>query len=99
MAGTGGSAPPIFAETVKFNGINWVTWKGLVKIAAELQGVYGYLDGSITNPTPPTPAPTTAAAPTTPPTPLMETPWESTIPSPSEWKVQNAWAMGLLIYI
>jgi len=28
----------------------------------------------------------------------IETPWNSLNPTPSEWKVCNAWAMGLLIY-
>ncbi|EKM74084.1 hypothetical protein AGABI1DRAFT_48633, partial [Agaricus bisporus var. burnettii JB137-S8] len=115
MASTGGSAPPIFADAAKFNGSNWVTWKGLVRIAAELRGVSGYLDGSVSQPTtmPPnsltTPIPPTIPTTTTPaatPTTTVpatttqpsETPWESTLPSPSEWKVRNAWTMGLLIY-
>ncbi|EKM76934.1 hypothetical protein AGABI1DRAFT_93847 [Agaricus bisporus var. burnettii JB137-S8] len=100
MASTGGSAPPIFADAAKFNGLNWVTWKGLVKIAAELQGVYGYLDGSIINSTTPSPTPPTitAATPATTTPSSPETSWESTTPTPSEWKVRNAWAMGLLIY-
>lgn len=105
MASTGESAPPIFAEAVKFNSSNWVTWKGLVKIAADLRGVYGYLNGSIINPAtsplhaplPTTPPATTATPVTTTPLP-PETPWESTTPTPSEWRVCNAWAMGLLIY-
>ncbi|XP_006463760.1 hypothetical protein AGABI2DRAFT_74832, partial [Agaricus bisporus var. bisporus H97] len=104
MASTGGSPPPIFADAAKFNGSNWVTWKGLVRIAADLRGVYGYLDGSIPNPAPVNPVnvpiPTTPPT-TTPPTiitPTSETPWESITPSTSEWRVRNAWAMGLLIY-
>jgi len=28
----------------------------------------------------------------------IETPWDSLNPTPSEWKVRNAWGMGLLIY-
>lgn len=107
MASTGGSAPPIFADAVKFNGSNWVTWKGLVKIAADLRGVYGYLDGSVNNPValtaPVSLNPLNVPLPATPPsttttTITSETSWESTTPSPSEWKVRNAWAMGLLIY-
>ncbi|XP_006457025.1 hypothetical protein AGABI2DRAFT_79218, partial [Agaricus bisporus var. bisporus H97] len=112
MASTGGCAPPMFADTAKFNGMNWVTWKGLIKIAAELRGVYRYLDGSIQNPTgvvipnpltvplPPS-TPAEGASPTQTVTqlpPPADTPWESLFPSPSEWRVRNAWAMGLLIY-
>ncbi|XP_006455794.1 hypothetical protein AGABI2DRAFT_76834, partial [Agaricus bisporus var. bisporus H97] len=103
MAGTGGSAPPIFADAAKFNGTNWVAWNGLIRIAADLRGVFGYLDGTIPNPSPqnnitPTPTPTTAAdAATTAQTPV-DTPWESTAPSATKWRVRNAWTMGLLIY-
>ncbi|KAF7778932.1 hypothetical protein Agabi119p4_3277 [Agaricus bisporus var. burnettii] len=103
---TGGSAPPIFADTAKFNGTNWVSWNGMIHIAAELRGVFGYLDGTIPNPatttiTPPAtiPLPTLPTQTTTTATsPTTETPWESTTPSPAEWKVRNAWAKGLLIY-
>ncbi|XP_006457281.1 hypothetical protein AGABI2DRAFT_123149 [Agaricus bisporus var. bisporus H97] len=109
MASTGGSAPPIFADAAKFNGSNWVAWKGLVKIAAELRGVYGYLDGSAVNPTTTTTNttlnPLNVPLPSTPPTTTVTTtllpadsPWESSTPSASEWKVRNAWAMGLLVY-
>ncbi|EKM75439.1 hypothetical protein AGABI1DRAFT_46435, partial [Agaricus bisporus var. burnettii JB137-S8] len=107
MASTGGSAPPVFADGAKFNGMNWVTWKGLIKIAADLRGVYGYLDGTVINPNsvgPISPSaipipltPTDNTTTTHPPIPA-ETTWESTSPSPSEWRVRNAWAMGLLIY-
>ncbi|KAF7782993.1 hypothetical protein Agabi119p4_2369 [Agaricus bisporus var. burnettii] len=66
-----------------------------------------YLDGTAANPvaTPgqsiPTiittpPSPTTATTTTTSTSP--ETPWESTTPSTAEWRVRNAWTMGLLIY-
>lgn len=104
MASTGGSAPPIFANAAKFNGTNWVTWSGLIRIAADLRGVFGYLDGTIPNPSPPqnpittTPAPTTAAGTTTTVQLPADTPWESTTPSTAEWRVRNAWTMGLLIY-
>ncbi|KAF7762622.1 hypothetical protein Agabi119p4_9215 [Agaricus bisporus var. burnettii] len=116
MANTGGSAPPVFADLAKFNRSNWVIWSGLIKIAADLRGVYGYLDGSIANPSTITPNPLTIAIPALPPvaattpqtatqteqiTPTqtpIETPWESITPSSTEWRVRNAWAMGLLIY-
>ncbi|XP_006457163.1 hypothetical protein AGABI2DRAFT_181495 [Agaricus bisporus var. bisporus H97] len=104
---TGGSAPPIFADTAKFNGTNWVSWSGMIRIAAELRGVSGYLDGTVINPatvnsaqtipvitTTPSPTTTTATTTSTP----SETPWESTTPRTAEWKVRNAWTMGLLIY-
>ncbi|XP_006457233.1 hypothetical protein AGABI2DRAFT_56437, partial [Agaricus bisporus var. bisporus H97] len=100
---TGGSAPPIFADTAKFNGTNWVSWSGMIRIAAELRGVSGYLDGTAINPaqsipiittTPPSPTTVTTTTTSTP----LETPWESTTPNTAEWKVRNAWAMGLLIY-
>jgi hypothetical protein len=103
MASTGGGAPPIFADTAKFNGTNWVTWNGLICIAADLRSVFGYLDGTIHNPRPPslptatiTPPSSPTAATTT--TPIVEISWESTNPSATEWRVWNAWAKGLLIY-
>ncbi|XP_006460990.1 hypothetical protein AGABI2DRAFT_69849, partial [Agaricus bisporus var. bisporus H97] len=97
---TGGNAPPIFADTAKFNGTNWVSWSGMIRIAAELRGVSGYLDGSIPNPA----TETTLAINVIPPSPTdttllpTDTPWESTTPRAAEWKVRNAWTMGLLIY-
>jgi hypothetical protein len=106
MTSAGSSAPPIFTDTAKFNGSNWVTGSGLILIAADLHGVYGYLDGSIPNPTPNpanfplplTPTPTgTTASPRTPPT-HAESLWESTTPTTTEWRVQNGWTKGLLIY-
>jgi hypothetical protein len=96
------SAPPTFTEPSKFNGSNWVAWKSLVTIAVNLRGAYGYLDGTTPKPSPnpqntPLPAsPTTTTIPA--PTILSETPWESTTPTMAEWKVRDAWAMGLLIY-
>jgi hypothetical protein len=53
MTSTGSGAPLIFADTAKFNGANWVTWNGLIRIAADLWSVFGYLDGAIHNPSPP----------------------------------------------
>jgi hypothetical protein len=101
--------PLMLAEASKFNGSNWVAWKGLVTIAVNLRSAFGYLDGSIPKPslTPqnvPLPAsPTTATTATVPTTTsttttLSETPWESTTPSLAEWKVCDAWALGLLVY-
>jgi hypothetical protein len=109
MSNTGGSAPPIFAKGAKFDSENWVTWSSLVKITAGLRGVYRYLDGSIinlaTNPqniplpsTPPTTSTSPSSVPVTSPQTTTKSPWESLTPSTSEWKVWNAWTMGLLIY-
>jgi hypothetical protein len=103
------SLPPTFAEASKFNGSNWVAWKGLMMIAANLCAVSGYLDGSTPKPSqtpqniplPASPAATTtvtASATTFTPTTQPESPWELTTPSPAEWKVHDAWAMGLLVY-
>ncbi|XP_006456104.1 hypothetical protein AGABI2DRAFT_77664, partial [Agaricus bisporus var. bisporus H97] len=102
----GGNTPPMFADTAKFNGNNWVSWNNLIRIAAELRGVSGYLDGSIINPTsnplnvplPSSPPDTTTSQTTSPTSTPTETSWESTTPSTAEWKVRNAWAKGLLIY-
>lgn len=77
MSSTGGSAPPIFADINKFDGVNWVAWSGLIRIAAEVRGVFGYLDGTIVKPTvhmpvtttaPPTATITTTTTTTTTPT-------------------------------
>lgn len=73
MSNTGGGAPPIFADTDKFDGTNWVAWNGLIRIAAEVRGVFGYLEGTIPKPpgiptvivTPPSTAPATTTATTT----------------------------------
>jgi hypothetical protein len=103
---------PTFAESAKFDSSNWVTWSGLIKITAELRGAFGYLDGSIKDPsaTPPppgTPSPQSIPLPSSPtitstvvpppPTPV-ETPWESMTPSPAEWKTRNAWTLALLLF-
>ncbi|EKM77094.1 hypothetical protein AGABI1DRAFT_16518, partial [Agaricus bisporus var. burnettii JB137-S8] len=100
---TGGNAPPIFADTAKFNGTNWVSWSGMIRIAAELRGIFGYLDGSIISPGDVSPVSNPTAISVPPPTTTTtsittETPWESTTPNIAEWKVRNAWAKGLLIY-
>jgi hypothetical protein len=102
------SLPPTLAEASKFNGSNWVAWKGLITITASLRGISGYLDGSIPKPlqTPqnvPLPASPTATTPaitstTSISTTHSESAWESITPSSAEWKVCNAWAMGLLVY-
>ena len=60
------SQPLIFllATDKKFNGTNWVEWKGTILSAADAHGLDGYLDGTITKP--PDLSPSQAAlAPTT----------------------------------
>ena len=60
------SQPLIFllATDKKFNGTNWVEWKGTILSAADARGLGGYLDGTITKP--PDLSPSQAAlAPTT----------------------------------
>ncbi|KXN88952.1 hypothetical protein AN958_06514 [Leucoagaricus sp. SymC.cos] len=116
------NSPQIFSDHDKFDGTNWIAWKNMITIAAEVHGAMGYLTGTISNPgtiilhlTPTgttTTATTTAATSTMSPTSTtpaitltspttqstVDTPWYSTIPSPSEWKAQNAWSKGLIIY-
>jgi hypothetical protein len=79
----------------------------LVTIAINLRGASGYWDGTTPKPTQPpqniplpaSPTTTTTATTTTPVTTTPpETPWESTTPSLAEWKVRDAWALGLLVY-
>jgi len=47
MSNIGGTAPPIFGGASKFNGINWITWRSNIQIAADFKSIIGYLDGSI----------------------------------------------------
>jgi hypothetical protein len=78
----------------------------LVTIAINLRGASGYLDGTTPRPTQPpqnvplpaSPTTTTTATTATAVITAPETPWESTSPSSAEWKVRDAWALGLLVY-
>ena len=64
-----------FSESDKFNGTNWASWRRLIRTMAVLKGAFGYLDGSIKQPF------------TLPNNILLtETPWDSEIPSPKEWR-------------
>ncbi|KAF9439759.1 hypothetical protein P691DRAFT_644909, partial [Macrolepiota fuliginosa MF-IS2] len=103
------STPPIFADGDKFDGTNWVAWSRLIHIAAEVQGISGYLNGTIPQPSPipaltvttPAAAPATGVAPAT--TTAMtilptDTPWDSATPSAGEWKVRNVWSKSLLVF-
>lgn len=93
------TTPPIFPDTDKFDGTNWVAWNGLIGIAADLRGISGYLEGTIPKPsenpaiivTPPTKPDDTQTTP-------ADTPWDLLYPSQAEWKICNAWAKGLLVY-
>jgi len=96
------SNPPVFSEDKKFNGDNFYAFRTLVLTAARARGVIGYLDGTIQKPTK-TPLPTTipiesAGSTTDTTTPRTATEWYSKTPSPEEWEVQDAWALGLLIF-
>jgi len=111
MSNIGSTAPPIFGDAFKFNGMNWITWRSNIQIAADFKSVTGYLDGSILRPSlqPQQSPPAPPSIPSGSPSPVVlqtfltsstsiKTPWNSLNPTPSEWKVRNAWAMGLLIY-
>jgi len=50
MSNIGGTALSIFGDASKFNGMNWITWRSNIQIAADLKSVTGYLDGSIPRP-------------------------------------------------
>jgi len=43
--------PSVFLNNNKFNGMNWITFKNLVIITAEMQGAMGYPDSFIKNST------------------------------------------------
>jgi len=50
------STTSTFSEADKFDGTNWSSWRRLIRTAAVSKGAYGYLDGSIKQPsTSPTP--------------------------------------------
>ena len=111
MSNIGSTALSIFRDTSKFNEMNWITWRSNIQIAADFKSIIEYLDESILRPSiqsqqsPPAPFSIPPSSPSlvvlqislTLLTPI-ETPWDSLNPTPSEWKVCNAWAMGLLIY-
>ena len=111
MSNIGGTAPPIFGDASKFNGMNWITWRSNIQITADFKSVTGYLDGSILRPSlqPQQSPPAPPSIPSSSPSPVVlqtsltsstpiETPWDSLNPTSLEWKVCNTWAMGLLIH-
>ncbi|KAF8893476.1 hypothetical protein BD779DRAFT_1435789, partial [Infundibulicybe gibba] len=92
--------PPIFSDAQKFDGTNWVCWSGRIKIAAEMYGVDNYLYGKTSRPLLNISA-TSSQMRTDPaqlPTQPTLTPWTSANPCPEEWKMRDAWTMGLLIF-
>jgi len=81
-----------FSEADKFDGTNWSSWRRLIRTAAVSKRAYGYLDGSIKQPsTSPTPTSHPASVPT-------ETLWDSETPSLKKWKARDAWTLGLLLF-
>ncbi|KZP04620.1 hypothetical protein FIBSPDRAFT_767087, partial [Athelia psychrophila] len=78
-----------------FSGKKFPRFQLLLNIAAKARGVYGYLDGSITQPTPPIPTPDTA--PLTTASPPDPTPWISTTPSSAEWVVRDAYTLSMIV--
>jgi len=108
---SGAGVPPIFSESDKFNGTNWLSWKENIMIVIEARGAEGYLNGLIMKPglTIQSPRIALSKAPasmsTTPtpspapvdPTPL-ETSWDSPNPSAREWKHRNTWTKMLLLF-
>ena len=76
------SQPPIFllAADERFDGTNWVEWKGTILSAADARGLDGYLDGTTSKPADPSPG---QAAPT------ATAYWGSKTPSQEEWQQRN----------
>jgi len=84
------SQPPIFilAADEKFDGSNWIEWKGTILSAADARGLDSYLNGTITKPADISPG--QVAPPAT-------AYWGSETPSPEEWKQRNAYAKGMVV--
>jgi len=105
MSGTA-HGPPTFTENDKFDGLNWIVFKNLIIVAAEVHRAMGYLDRSIRDPTtiiqspdPPDSTSTTSKLATKPKQIQLEaTSWDSDELSTGEWRTRNAWAKGLLLY-
>jgi len=43
--------PPTFTDNNKFDGLNWIAFKNLITVAAEVCGAMGFLYGLIRDPT------------------------------------------------
>jgi len=73
MSNIGDTVPPIFGDASKFNGINWITWRSNIQIAADFKSVTGYLDGSILRPSlqPQQSPPASPSIPSSSPSPVV----------------------------
>ena len=71
----GNGNPPTFPEEFLFDGTNYFMFKNRVILAAKLRGAEGYLEGTITMPTPKITVPSPTA-----------TEWWDTAPSYQEWQ-------------
>jgi len=87
MSGTAHGLPT-FTENDKFDGLNWIAFKNLIIVAAEVCGAMEYLDGLIKDPTTliQSPNPPDSILTTSKPkqTQLEVTPWNSDEPSAGE---------------
>jgi len=81
--------PLLLNDSSKLDGTNWSWWSNNIQTMAQMQGVHGYLDGSILMPSTPTIQPKDGST-------IPETPWNSTTPSLDEWKTWDAWTKILL---
>ncbi|KIJ31596.1 hypothetical protein M422DRAFT_81570, partial [Sphaerobolus stellatus SS14] len=87
----------------KFDGTNFPMWGPRVRIAVNIKGGGGYLDGSILRPSPlPTAStPNTATTGDIPARTLIPpepTTWPSKSPSGDEWTTRDAWIMGMIVF-
>ncbi|KAF9460492.1 hypothetical protein BDZ94DRAFT_1115587, partial [Collybia nuda] len=76
--------PPIFPKVNQFDGKNFTGFKTRLLITVKARGARRYLEGATY-----TINSTTDAAPT---------PWSLPTPSPNEWEICDAWALGLIIF-
>lgn len=72
-----------------FSGKRFPRFDLLLSIGAKARGVNGYLDGSISRPSPITPESTPLSA--------AATPWISTTPSLEEWVVRDAYTLSMIV--
>ncbi|KAG6904348.1 hypothetical protein DXG01_010731, partial [Tephrocybe rancida] len=79
-------APFLLSLDEKFDSMNWHQWKSTIVAAAKSQSILGYLDGTITKPSPPATGP--AQAPTTY--------LGSLALSQEEWTQCDVYAQGLI---
>ncbi|KIJ38943.1 hypothetical protein M422DRAFT_175844 [Sphaerobolus stellatus SS14] len=98
MSSTTSSNPPIFPDGEKLDGTNFPMWGPRVRIAVNIKGGGGYLDGSIIQPSPTPTANTPEDSPARIMLPPEPTTWPSKLPSTDEWTTRDAWVMGLIIF-